>query len=111
MASGGGNAGKMRGHRSVKGGLGSMALDPKQKDNFLAGDSDYASNTVGRNTVSNRGKSQSGARGGAKMSAEVLETWINETLQDAEHLDIPGVILKPEHKDPISRYGIDRLVL
>jgi len=29
MASGGGNAGKMRGHRSVKGGLGSMALDPK----------------------------------------------------------------------------------
>jgi hypothetical protein len=45
------------------------------------------------------------------MSAEVLETWINETLQDAEHLDIPGVIVKPEHKDPISRYGIDRLML
>ena len=32
------------------------------------------------------------------MSPKVLETWINETLQDAEHLDIPGVILKPEHK-------------
>jgi hypothetical protein len=43
------------------------------------------------------------------MSAKVLETWINETLQDAEHLDIPGVILKPEHKNPISRYGIDRM--
>jgi len=43
------------------------------------------------------------------MSAKVLETWINETLQDAEHLDIPGVILKPEHKSPISRYGIDRI--
>ncbi len=43
------------------------------------------------------------------MSAKVLETWINETLQDAEHLDIPGVILKPEHKNPISRYGIDRI--
>ena len=44
------------------------------------------------------------------MSPKVLETWINETLQDAEHLDIPGVILKPEHKNPISRYGIDRMV-
>ena len=45
------------------------------------------------------------------MSAKVLETWINETLQDAEHLDIPGVILKPEQQTPISRYGIDRHVL
>lgn len=45
------------------------------------------------------------------MNPKVLETWINETLQDAEHLDIPGVILKPEHKNPISRYGIDRLTL
>ena len=45
------------------------------------------------------------------MNPKVLETWINETLQDAEHLDIPGVILKPEHKNPISRYGIDRLEL
>jgi len=43
------------------------------------------------------------------MSPKVLETWINETLTDAEHLDIPGVILKPEHKNPISRYGIDRM--
>jgi hypothetical protein len=48
---------------------------------------------------------------GAKMSPKVLETWINETLQDAEHLDIPGVILKPEHKNPIARYGIERMVL
>lgn len=46
-----------------------------------------------------------------RMNPKVLETWINETLQDAEHLDIPGVILKPEHKNPISRYGIDRLAL
>ena len=36
------------------------------------------------------------AGGGLNMSPKVLETWINETLQDAEHLDIPGVILKPE---------------
>ena len=45
------------------------------------------------------------------MSGKVLETWINETLQDAEHLDIPGVILKPEHAQPISRYGIEKMQL
>lgn len=46
------------------------------------------------------------AGGGVTMSPKVLETWINETLQDAEHLDIPGVILKPEDKTPIQRYQI-----
>lgn len=45
------------------------------------------------------------------MNGAVLETWINETLRDAEHLDIPNVVLKPEHALPISRYGIDRLML
>ena len=39
-----------------------------------------------------------------KLNPKVIETWINETLLDAEHLDIPGVVLKPEHKNPISRY-------
>ena len=38
----------------------------------------------------------------------VLETWINETLSDAEHLDIPGCILKPDNHLPVIRYGIDR---
>lgn len=46
-----------------------------------------------------------------QMTPKVLETWINETLQDAEHLDIPGVILKPEHQKPISRYSIERMQL
>ena len=50
-------------------------------------------------------------KSGATMNAKVLETWLNETLGDAEHLNIPGVILKPEHKNPVSRYGIDRLTL
>lgn len=45
------------------------------------------------------------------MNAKVIETWINETLLDAEHLDIPGVVLRPEHKNPVSRYCIDRLTL
>jgi len=26
-------------------------------------------------------------------------------------LDIPGVIVKPEHKNPVSRYGIDKFTL
>ena len=42
------------------------------------------------------------------VSNKVLETWINETLTDAYHLDIPGVLMKPGHKNPIHRYGIDR---
>ena len=35
---------------------------------------------------------------GLKMNPKIIESWINETLSDAEHLDIPGVLLKPEHK-------------
>ena len=42
------------------------------------------------------------------MSPKVMETWINETLQDAEHLDIPGAVMKAESKNPIKRYGIHR---
>ena len=45
------------------------------------------------------------------MSSRVLETWINETLTDAYHLDIPGVLMHPGHKSPIHRYGIDRQTL
>ena len=45
------------------------------------------------------------------ITHKVMETWLNETLNEAEHLDIPGVILRPEHKNPISRYGIDRIEL
>ena len=45
------------------------------------------------------------------VTNKVIEVWLNETLSDAEHLDIPGIILKPEHKNPISRYGIDRIEL
>jgi hypothetical protein len=42
------------------------------------------------------------------LSSKVIETWINDTLIDAGHLNIPGVILKPESKKPMTRYGIDR---
>jgi hypothetical protein len=64
--------------------------------------------------VALKAKFRSGSKpagAGLNMSPKVLETWINETLQDAEHLDIPGVILKPEQKAPIQRYQIDRPLL
>lgn len=48
---------------------------------------------------------------GNTLNAHVIETWINDTLTDAENLDIPGVILKPSHKQPLQRYFVDRLQL
>lgn len=45
------------------------------------------------------------------MNPKVLETWVNETLQDADHLDIPGIAVKSDMKKPIVRYGIDRSAL
>ena len=43
-----------------------------------------------------------------QISNLTMESWINDTLSDAEHLDIPGVIISAEHRMPINRYGIDR---
>ena len=48
---------------------------------------------------------------GQVLNARVIETWINETLSDAEHLDIPGVILKPTQKLPLERYKVNRFQL
>jgi len=45
---------------------------------------------------------------GNSLNAQVIEIWMNETLADAEHLEIPGVITKPSHKEPIVRYNINR---
>ena len=47
----------------------------------------------------------------AHVSNRVLETWINETLTDAYHLEIPGVLTMPEHKNLVHHYGIDRVLL
>ena len=35
---------------------------------------------------------------GTYLNARVIESWINETLSNAEKLEIPGVILKPKQK-------------
>ena len=45
------------------------------------------------------------------LNTSVMEAWINETLKDAEHLEIPGIILRPVHKLPMQRYAIDHLWL
>lgn len=43
-----------------------------------------------------------------KLNPKVVETWLNETLTDAGHLEIPGVILQPESQLPLMRYKIHK---
>lgn len=45
------------------------------------------------------------------LSSRVIENWLNQTLSDAENMDIPSVILLPKDRVPITRYGIDSLTL
>jgi hypothetical protein len=39
---------------------------------------------------------------------KTLDAWLNQTLGEAENLEIEGIMLKPTHKKPLTRYGIDR---
>ena len=32
----------------------------------------------------------------SNITNKVMETWINETLEDAYHMEIPGVLVQPE---------------
>lgn len=45
------------------------------------------------------------------LSSSVMEAWIDNTLKAAESLDIPGIILRPTHKNPMKRYMIDKIYL
>ncbi len=45
------------------------------------------------------------------LSSKVIENWLNQTLTDAENMDIPSVLLLPKDRVPITRYGIDQLTL
>ena len=40
-----------------------------------------------------------------------IETWLNQTLKEAENLEIPGVLLKPEDRQALNRYGLDKTSL
>ena len=42
------------------------------------------------------------------INIRVLETWLNETLAEAENLDIPRSIVNHDSKLAVNRYGIDR---
>lgn len=100
----------IRGHK-LNGSMGHDELKRLVKKDNLFGGEDYGE-SKNQPVATTRGKTQSGERRKQpKMNPKVLETWINETLEDAEHLDIPGIILKSEHKTPVSRYGISRLHL
>lgn len=43
-----------------------------------------------------------------RINARILEAWINNTIVDAEHMEIPGALAKEEQQHPLSRYGVDR---
>ena len=45
------------------------------------------------------------------IDPRIIEQWLNGTLADAEHYQLPGVILKQDHSNHVTRYGIDRMVL
>lgn len=47
----------------------------------------------------------------SNLNTKIIEKWINQTMLDCENLSIPSIVLKPEHKDPINRYGISRNIL
>ena len=49
--------------------------------------------------------------GGAGIQTRYVEQWLNDVLSDAEELDMPGVLKRPEHKNPLSRYEIDKHTL
>ena len=45
------------------------------------------------------------------ISTRAIEMWINDTLMEAYHLEIPGVVVDPEKKRPIYSFGIDPTTL
>ena len=85
-------------------GAGAMTLLQKQRGQCL-GEED---NGEGKKTELKVKEIMKMKHTGNVLQAKVIETLINETLADAEHLDIPGVVLKPSHRSPLVRYGIDR---
>ena len=46
-----------------------------------------------------------------ELFGQGIETWLNETLVKGENMGIEGILLKPTHKKPLSRYGIDKFAL
>ena len=40
-----------------------------------------------------------------------VENWLNEILIKGENLGIEGILIKPTHRKPLIRYGIDKISL
>jgi hypothetical protein len=51
------------------------------------------------------------ASGERELFCDGIETWLNNTLKEGENLGIPGILIKPSHKKPLTRYGIDKMQL
>ena len=45
------------------------------------------------------------------MNPEIIEEWINDTLNEAEHMKIPGSIANADRREPMQLYGIDKASL
>ena len=48
---------------------------------------------------------------GNSLQIRYVEQWLNDVLIDAEALNFPGILKRPEHKNPLSRYEINRIQL
>ena len=48
---------------------------------------------------------------GHSLNSRILETWINNTVSDAESLSFPDEVIKKESKLPLVRFGVDRTTL
>jgi len=46
-----------------------------------------------------------------ELFCDGIETWLNNTLKEGENLGIQGILIKPSHKKPLTRYGIDKMQL
>lgn len=45
---------------------------------------------------------------GPQVQMRYLEQWLNDVLTDANDKKMPGLLQRPEHAQPLSRYQIDR---
>ena len=46
-----------------------------------------------------------------RMNPKVVETWLSDTIRQAEDMNIPGTILKQDNTTPLKWFGIDRATL
>lgn len=43
-----------------------------------------------------------------RLNSRILEAWINNTINDAEQIEMPNEIVASESRQPLIRYGVDR---